>query len=120
MERSNAKANEIFVPATIANCTQLQNDSSTTLVSLIDLETREVIHLDIDQDGTPVASANFDAILESIKPYCELPEFSVHHLLTLHAESRGEMVDKEEDADLVFKFGDFSESYVETLKFIEA
>lgn len=120
MERENAKANEIFVPKTISNCTRLENDSSTTLMSIIDLETREVIHLDIDQDGIPVASANFEQILEAIKPYCELPEFSVHHLLELHVETRGNIVDNEEDADLALKFDDFSESYVETLKYIEA
>ncbi len=120
MEREFAESNENFVPKTIANCTRLQNESSTTLMSIIDLETREVIHLDIDQDGIPVASANFDAIMDAIKPYCEPPAFSVHHLLELHVETRGNIVDNEKDADVSLKFKDFSESYVETLKYIEA
>ncbi|GAF79064.1 unnamed protein product [marine sediment metagenome] len=120
MEREFAEANMTFVPSTLANCTQLQNESSATIMSVIDLETREVIHLDIDQDGIPVASANFEEIMAAIKPYCEPPTFSVHHLLELHVETRGKIVDNEKDADVSLKFKDFSESYVETLKYIEA
>jgi len=120
MEREFPEANKSFVPSTLANCTRLQSEASTSIMSVIDLETREVIHLDIDQDGIPVASANFEAIMEAIKPYCEIPAFSVHDLLGLHADARGTIVDNEKDADVSLKFEDFSESYVETLKYIEA
>jgi hypothetical protein len=116
MEREHPKANEIFVPSTIAGCTRLTNEASTTIVSVIDLETREVIHLDIDKSGLPVTSADFEGLLEAIKPYCEPPAFSVYDLIMLHTMGRGaEMVEKDE-AETTFEYGDFSGSYVETLK----
>lgn len=117
MEREDAKANKTFVPSTIANCTRLTNESSTTLISVIDLETQEFIHLDIDQDGIPVASANFNEVLDAIKPYCEAPKFSVYDLILMHVDARGgNLVAVNEKADNYFAFHDFSESYLETLK----
>lgn len=118
MEREHAKANEVFVPSTLANSVVLQSDASTTLVAVIDLQTREYIFLDIDADGIPVASANFDAIMKAIKPYTEMPKVSVYHLLHMHAEARGKVVKTEKSADVKFSLGDFSESYVETMKWM--
>jgi hypothetical protein len=115
MERENAKANEIFVPATIANCTRLYNESSTTIVSMIDLETQEFIHLDIDQDGIPVASASFDALMEAVRPYMEAPKFSLYDLVMMHVEARGGEIVEAEDAETKFNFDDYSYSYVNTL-----
>ena len=117
MEREHAVANETFVPATIANCTRLTNESSTTLISLIDLETQEYIHLDIDQSGIPVSSVRVNDLLEAIKPYCEAPKFSVYDLILLHVDARGgELVPVDEKADTYFGFEEFSNSYLETLK----
>jgi len=116
MEREYAESNKIFVPATIANCTRLYNESSTTIVSMIDLETQEYIHLDIDQDGIPVASANFDAIMDAVRPYMEAPKFSLYDLVMMHVEARcGEIVEAE-DAETKFNFDDYSYSYIETMK----
>ena len=116
MEREHAEANQIFVPATIANCTRLYNESSTTIVSMIDLETQEFIHLDIDQNGIPVASANFDALMEAVKPYMEAPKFSLYDLVMMHVESRGGQLVEADDAETKFNFDDYSYSYIETLK----
>lgn len=118
MEREFAIENEVFVPSTLANCIRLTNESSTTLISIIDLETREYIHLDIDQDGIPVASYNSEAILESVKQYSEKPKFSVYHLLKMNVEARGGKVVEKDLAKNIFNFKDFSESYVETGKFM--
>ncbi len=115
MEREFAESNKIFVPSTIANCTRLYNEATTTIVSMIDLETREYIHLDIDQSGIPVASANFDSLMEAVKPYIEAPKFSLYDLVMMHVEARGgELVDSE-SADTSFNFDDYANSYVETL-----
>ena len=117
MEREKAEANDMFLPSTIANCTMLTNEKSTTLISLIDLESQEYIHLDIDIDGIPVASVRINDILEAIKPYCETPKFSVYDLILLHVQGRkGTMVGVEEKADEYFTFDKFSESYLETMK----
>jgi hypothetical protein len=119
MEREHAVANEAFVPSTIANCTRLTNECSTTLISLIDLETQEYIHLDIDQNGIPVSSVRVDDMLDAIRPYCEAPKFSVYDLMLLHVDARGgELVSADEKADTYFGFEEFSNSYVETLKYM--
>jgi len=118
MERSQPKANQIFVPSTLANTVRLQSSSSTTIVAVIDLETLEYIFLDIDQGGFPVASANFQNMQKAIAPYVELPKFSVYDLLSIHANSRGSLAKDEKSADLSLKFTDFSESYVEILKWM--
>jgi hypothetical protein len=117
MEREFPEANMNFVPSTISNCMRLQNESSHTIPSVIDLENREYIHLDIDKNGIPVASSDFQGMLDAIEPYCEPPAFSVYDLIEIHAKSRNaEIVENSEDAETTYNYGDFSESYVETLK----
>ena len=117
MEREFQKANEIFVPATLANTVRLTNQSSTTIVAAIDLETQEYIFLDVDQSGIPVASANFDKIMDALKAYAELPKFSVYDLLEMHINVRGEKVHEQENADLVLTMESFP-SYVEIGKWM--
>lgn len=116
MEREHAESNKVFVPSTIANCTRLYNEASTTIVSMIDLETQEFIHLDIDASGIPVASANFDALMEAVRPYMEAPKFSLYDLVMMHVEARGGELVEADEAENAFKFDDYSYSYTETLK----
>jgi hypothetical protein len=111
MEREYPKANEIFVPKTLSNTVRLQNTSSSTIAAVIDLESLEYIFLDVDTTGIPVSSANFDKILEAIKPYTELPKFSVYDLLKLHVDVRGELVEQD-DAELILNIDKFP-SYVD-------
>ena len=121
MEREHAESNKIFVPSTIANCTRLYNEASTTIISMIDLETKEYIHLDIDKDGIPVANADFDGLLNAIKPYMEAPKFSIYDIILMHVNSRGgELTDNSEDANTLFNFDDFCFDYIETLKLMGA
>ena len=117
MEREYPESNMNFKPDTISNCIRLQSQKSTTLVVLIDVETYEYIFLDIDQDGIPVASANYDAILEALQPYMELPCFSVFDLLKMHANVRGEYIDTPEEADLILNVDSFP-SYIEIAKWM--
>ena len=115
MERETPEETKHFVPATIAGCMRLQNESSSTLVSVIDLETREYIHLDIDRRGLPVSSAGFQDILDAIRPYCEAPKFSVYDLVMMHIEARGGELVEKEDAEDTFEYSDFENSYIQTL-----
>lgn len=115
MEREFPESNENFLPSTISDCTRLQNESSSTIMSVIDLETREYIHLDVDTTGIPVSSANTQAMLDAIEPYCQPPSFSVYDLIMMHVESRKGTLVKEKDAKTKFNYEDYSESYVDTL-----
>jgi len=120
MEREFPESNKNFVPATLSNCMRLTSQASTSLMCVVDLETREYIHLDLDVDGIPVASHQAKEIMDAIKPYCEMPKFSVYDLLLLHVQGRGgELVDGiEEKADTYFTFEEFSSSYVKTMEFM--
>jgi len=120
MEREHPESNMNFVPATLSNCMRLTSAASTSLMCVVDLETREYIHLDLDVDGIPVASHQASEILSAIKPYCEMPKFSVYDLLLLHVQGRGgELVDGiEEKADTYFTFEEFASSYVKTMEFM--
>jgi hypothetical protein len=120
MEREFPEANMNFVPATLSNCMRLTSAASTSLMCVVDLETREYIHLDLDVDGIPIASHQASAILNSIRPYLEMPKFSVYDLLLLHVEGRGgELVDgTQEKADTYFTFEEFSTSYVKIMEYM--
>lgn len=118
MEREFPEANKSFVPATISNCMRLTSQASTSLMCVVDLETREYIHLDLDADGIPIATHQSKQILDAIKPYLEMPKFSVLDLILLHVEARGgTLVDgTSEKADTHFTFDEFSSSYIKTLE----
>lgn len=116
MEREKPSANKTFKPDTLANSVRLQSPSSSTIVAMIDLETQEYIFLDIDKEGIPVTSADFDGLMKAIKPYCEPPKVSVYDLLLMHVDARGGELASPQDAQVKFNYYDFSESYVETLK----
>lgn len=116
MEREKPSENTTFKPDTLSNTVRLQSPSSSTIVAMIDLETQEYIFLDIDKDGIPVTSADFDGLMKAIKPYCEPPKVSVYDLLLMHVDARGGQLAAPEDAQVKFNYYDFSESYVETLK----
>lgn len=118
MEREFAESNLNFVPATLANCMRLESPASTTLMCIVDLQTREYIHLDVDVNGIPIANYQSEAIFNAIKPYMELPKFSVYDLVELHATARAEeIVDGiETKADEYFTFEDFSTSYIKTME----
>jgi hypothetical protein len=118
MEREHPESNDTFLPSTLANTVRMQSESSTTIIAVLDLESREYIFLDIDQSGIPVASANIDEVLDAIKPYTELPKFSVYDLLKMHANARGEQVMNREDANVKLRFEDFASSYIEILKWM--
>jgi hypothetical protein len=117
MEREYQTEDKMFIPKTLANTVRLQNESSSTVVAAIDLETCEYIFLDVDTTGIPVTSNDFNKILDAIKPYTESPKFSVYDLIKLHVDSRGEFVETPEDADISITLHDFP-SYVDIGKWM--
>jgi len=55
-----------------------------------------------------------DAITQFITP----PKFSLYDLLKLHVSARGIQVVNKEDAEKVFNFNDFLESYEKTAQYM--
>ena len=85
---------------------------------MIDLETMEYIPLDIDSNSI-TATGDTESLLTAMRMYMEPPKLSVHDLVSWHAEARGaEVVEQAEEGEEValFRFEDFADSYIETLK----
>ena len=118
MERSHPESNKHWLPETVMNCQSLKSAAVGTLVSILDLETKEYITLDLDSSTTPVARGNTSEVLKSIESYIKPPAFSVYDLLLMHTESRGKLVDLNNTVDTMFKFEDFSTSYEKTAQFM--
>lgn len=117
MEREYPQYNEIFVPSTLNNTVRLNSPSSNTVVGIIDLETLEYVHLDIDTLSLPVSSC--DDVVGLVEEFTKPPKFSVYDLLKLHVESRnGKIVSDDSESNLKLNFEDFSNDYINTLSWM--
>lgn len=118
MEREHPEANTAWVPNTVAASWRLQSEAIACLAVMIDLEAMEYIPLDIDSHSI-TATGDADAILTAMQMYMEPPKLSVHDLVMWHVAARGgEVVTETTEGEEVqhFRFEDFANSYIETLK----
>lgn len=119
MEREFPKANEIFLPKTISNAMGIANESTTVFICMLDLKEREYIWLDLESSGSfPTLESNSGTAAQIIKVAISAQFLSVHDLLTLHAENRGEIVADESTADVKFTFEDFVGGYDKVASFM--
>lgn len=116
MEREHPESNKTWLPETLSSCSYLESTSSVTLISIIDLVTKEYIMLDIDSDGTTYARGDIKNTLKLVEEYSKLPKVSVYDLVLLHVEGRGKQVTLDHNVDTYFKYEDFMNSYEETGK----
>lgn len=114
MERDYPESDKHWLPETVSNAFSCESTASNTLMGILDLKTKEYIHLDVDSAGNTTAAGDQKNIIEKIKMYSEPPAFSVGDLLRLHAEARGEIVSTPEEADIQFQYKDFCNSYEKT------
>lgn len=115
MEREFPESNKTWLPETISGCQNLESESVNTLITIIDLETKEYIMLDVDSNGI-TASGDIKNTLKVIEEYSKLPKVSVYDLILLHVEGRGKQVTLDNNVDTYFKLEDFMTSYEETGK----
>ena len=115
MEREFPDSNKTWLPETISGCQNLESESVNTLITIIDLETKEYIMLDVDSNGI-TASGDIKNTLKVIEEYSKLPKVSVYDLILLHVEGRGKQVTLDNNVDTYFKLEDFMTSYEETGK----
>jgi hypothetical protein len=116
MEREYPESNKLWYPQTITNTQMLQSEATSTLVTILDLETKEYIFIDEDSNGKPVASLDSSNVIDVINHYSKLPAVSVFDILLLHTEARGLLVENKEDADTCFILEDFTNSYEDIAK----
>lgn len=114
MEREHPTKSTTWDASTVNGCRALTSSASTTLIGIVDIETMEYIHLDIDSTGVTYTRGDVSTVLKTINQFAKEPEFSVYDLLELHAEARGTMAITPEEADTVFRSEDFLNSYEKT------
>jgi hypothetical protein len=80
---------------------------------MLDLVEREYIWLDLELQSRGLATIESisSEVNQMIRGTLNNSTLSVYDILYLHAESRGVIVSKEEDADTVFAYEDFVTSY---------
>lgn len=118
-ERDIAESSKSWRPDTITNCIIPQSKSTSCLIGIYDLETREYIHLDIDWNEicNYISESSSSSIFDAIKPYIELPKISVYDLVMWHVNARGRIVDKA-SATTHFVFEDFSSNYTKVIELL--
>jgi len=116
MEREYPTSNRIWLPETLNSTQMLESESSNTLITIIDLETKEYIMLDIDSGGKVYARGDISNTMKMVEEYAKLPKVSVYDLVLLHVEARGKQVTLDQNVDTYFKVEDFMDSYETTGK----
>jgi len=106
MGREKANSGEIYEPKTVEDKLDLSANSKIAVPAVFDIVEKRVIWTDLSLTNWPYWCNNVDINLRGIqltlKSIVELRKTSIYDLLTLHAQARGQVVEKEADADRVF------------------
>jgi hypothetical protein len=113
--RKEPSSNKTYLPSSMVNSMLLTSDGTQTIMCAFDLLTEEFIPIDSDLGGITV-SGHTKEVVKITLGYLEEPKLSVYDLLKMHTVYRQGILSTEQDAEKVFYFKDFSESYIETLK----
>lgn len=117
MEREFPEKNNIWLPETVINSHILSSDGISTIVSILDLQTKEYILVDLDSNSR-VAPSDVKTYMEMIDEYTKPPKVSVYDLLNMHVESRGRLVTLDSNVDTYFRLEDFIHSYEKTAEYM--
>ena len=107
MLRDKPQSGEVYDPRTIVDRADLTAGNRDAVPLIIDLVDRKVIWCDAAMSGSPrygyhnVASTRGTIELLG-KAFTSLKKPNLYELLSLHAAARGEAVEAEEEADVVF------------------
>lgn len=112
MLRESMQDGEIFEPSTVQNKFDLVSDQRTTLVYLFDLQTREVIWIDVKLSSSQLISVtqNHNQVLPVLKAFLSMDKTKVNipELVDLHARAGKEVniVPTREEADFIVGLGE--------------
>lgn len=109
MARKDANSGEIYEPRTVCDRLDLGANARIAMPAVFDLETREVLWLDLSLTASPRwannAAANMSNIQLMLRAFTTRPWPCLYDLLELHVRARGTLVNTETDADTVFSIG---------------
>jgi len=109
MTRDHPDANEIYDPKTVEQKIDLRSPTRVAVPAVFDLEKREAIWLDLTAKSGNTRNNNVESnsatLVDLITAALSLEDKpNLHSLFTLHAQTRGELVEEREQADTVFAF----------------
>lgn len=106
MMREKPKSGEIFDPRTVDNRIDLTANNQICIPLIIDLQDRQVIWTDLGlkrhMDTYNNLHANMSSLQLTAKAMTSLNKPKLYDLFKLHAEARGEIVNKRDEADTIF------------------
>lgn len=106
MGRESAGSGEIYEPKTVLNKVDITIDGQNAVPLIIDLLEREVIWTDMSMPSSNYRPNNVESNKNGLELLSEAMVTrkapNMFDLFTLHASSRGVLVDTREDADVVF------------------
>lgn len=102
MMRDKEKSGEVYEPKSVHNKFDLTSNTISTCPIIFDLVNREMVWVDLSlQTGIEIGSSR-GSFGKIAKAMCGMKKASLYQLFELHAKARGTIVDKREDADIVF------------------
>ena len=111
MGRDDSKKGEIFEPKTVREKFDLTADTKTCIPLILDLENKEMIWADIAIKSEVLyncVESNSNNLILMSKSIVNMIRPNMYSLFKHHSEARGILVDKKEDADIIFDVDDVS------------
>lgn len=109
MAREYPNSGEIYEPKAVVDRLDLTADSQIAIPVLFDLVEKRAIWCDLSLRAHPAWQNHVDANLKGVqltlRSLLDLNKPNLFDLFRLHAESRGTLVERPEDADRVFSVG---------------
>lgn len=107
MARKDVNSGEIFHPKTVENKFDLTSDLTTAIPMILDVESKNIIWMDLGivnyHNMLNNLECNRNRIGLLIEAFTKMKKPSLYDLFLVHANGRsGQIVDKKEDADIIF------------------
>ncbi|MEO7717328.1 MAG: TerD family protein [Capsulimonas sp.] len=119
MARTHPDSGEIFEAKTVQDRLDVTADTQCAIPIVIDLLNDQVIWCDIALKSHPRwqvnVAENLSGIQLTLKSLVEMTKPNLYDLLMLHAQARGETVEREQDAETVFSVANGTPFALETI-----
>jgi hypothetical protein len=104
MGRKQPKSGEIFEAKTVKHKFDVTAESAVAIPLILDLKENKVIWADLSMNGGRHVEANTKSMKAICNALSKMADFkpNLYDLLTIHASSRGIVVDSPEEADIAF------------------
>ena len=106
MGRQHPKSGEIFDPKTVQDKIDLVGEAKMYIPLVFDLKTRRAIYADMpitsNNGGLINVEANMSTLALMGNSITNWNKMDLHTLFTLHGKARGEIVERVDDADIIF------------------